>query len=77
MLAKDLLQLGQEFETPLYVYDAEKIKSQFDRLSNAFSKVQTVHEHDPQHRLRSAFRNPVAAVSLQDTRACLCGWSCQ
>ena len=40
MLAKDLLQLGQEFETPLYVYDAEKIKSQFDRLSNAFSKVQ-------------------------------------
>lgn len=43
MLAKDLLQLGQEFETPLYVYDAEKIKFQFDRLSNAFSKV---------HRLR-------------------------
>ncbi len=40
MLAKDLLQLGQEFETPLYVYDTEKIKSQFDRLSNAFSKVQ-------------------------------------
>lgn len=40
MLAKDLLQLGNEFETPLYVYDASKIEFQFNRLSNAFSKVQ-------------------------------------
>ncbi len=40
MLAKDLLQLGNEFETPLYVYDASKIESQFNRLNNAFSKVQ-------------------------------------
>ncbi len=40
MLAKDLLQLGNEFETPLYVYDASKIEFQFNRLNNAFSKVQ-------------------------------------
>ncbi len=40
MLAKNLLQLGNEFETPLYVYDASKIEFQFNRLSNAFSKVQ-------------------------------------
>ncbi len=40
MLAKDLLQLGNEFETPLYVYDASKIEFQFNRLGNAFSKVQ-------------------------------------
>ena len=39
MLAKDLLQLGYEFETPLYVYDSEKIEYQYNRLSNAFSKV--------------------------------------
>ncbi len=39
MLAKDLIQLGNEFETPLYVYDASKIEFQFNRLQNAFSKV--------------------------------------
>ena len=39
MLAKDLLQLGNEFETPLYVYDSEKIEYQYNRLSSAFSKV--------------------------------------
>jgi diaminopimelate decarboxylase len=39
MQSKDLLQLANEFETPLYVYDAEKIEFQFNRLKNAFSKV--------------------------------------
>ena len=40
MQAKDLVQLGDQFETPLYVYDSEKIEFQFNRLKNAFSKVQ-------------------------------------
>ena len=40
MQAKDLLQLTQEFQSPLYVYDAEKIESQYKRLKNAFSKVE-------------------------------------
>ncbi len=40
MLAKDLLQLGNQFETPLYVYDSEKIEFQYNRLSNAFAKVE-------------------------------------
>lgn len=35
----DLEGLTQEFGTPLYVYDAEKIKSQFNRLKSAFSSV--------------------------------------
>ena len=42
MLAKDLLELGNYFDTPLYVYyvyDASKIEFQYNRLKNAFSKV--------------------------------------
>lgn len=35
----DALSLAEEFGTPVYVYDAEKIKSQFDRLTAAFSGV--------------------------------------
>lgn len=40
MQAKDLLQLSEEFGSPLYVYDAAKIQSQYTRLTNAFSKVE-------------------------------------
>ena len=40
MQGKDLLQLEEQFGTPLYVYDAEKIQSQFNRLTKAFSKVE-------------------------------------
>jgi diaminopimelate decarboxylase len=39
MQSKDLLQLVEQFGSPIYVYDAEKIKSQYNRLSKAFSKV--------------------------------------
>lgn len=35
----DLIQLTEEFGTPVYVYDAAKIKAQFDRLQSAFSAV--------------------------------------
>ncbi|MEQ3662425.1 MAG: diaminopimelate decarboxylase, partial [Flavobacterium sp.] len=34
-----LNQLTNQFDTPLYVYDGEKIKSQYIRLTQAFSKV--------------------------------------
>lgn len=40
MQSKDLLQLAEQFGSPLYVYDAEKIKSQYNRLTKAFSKVE-------------------------------------
>lgn len=36
---KVLLQLAEEFGNPLYVYDAAKIQSQYQRLEKAFSKV--------------------------------------
>jgi diaminopimelate decarboxylase len=39
MQAKDLVQLAEQFGSPLYVYDAEKIKFQYTRLTKAFSKV--------------------------------------
>jgi diaminopimelate decarboxylase len=40
MQPKELVQLAEEFGSPLYVYDAEKIQSQYNRLANAFSKVE-------------------------------------
>src|SRR3954471_17039641 len=42
MQAKDLLQLADQFGSPLYVYDAEKIQSQYNRLTKAFSKVENL-----------------------------------
>ena len=40
MQSKDLVQLAEQFSSPLYVYDAEKIQSQYKRLTKAFSKVE-------------------------------------
>ena len=40
MQSQDLLKLANEFGSPLYVYDAEKIQSQYNRLTAAFSKVE-------------------------------------
>ncbi|MBS9461574.1 diaminopimelate decarboxylase [Flagellimonas sp. 389] len=39
MNSQDLLNITKEFGAPLYVYDAEKIASQFQRLTNAFKGV--------------------------------------
>lgn len=36
---QDLIKVAAEFGSPVYVYDAEKIKFQYHRLTNAFSKV--------------------------------------
>ncbi|MGB5430900.1 diaminopimelate decarboxylase [Eudoraea sp.] len=38
----DLLNIAKEYGNPIYVYDAEKIKSQFNRLSNAFKTVKNL-----------------------------------
>ena len=40
MQPKDLVQLAEQFGNPLYVYDADKIQSQYHRLKGAFSKVE-------------------------------------
>ena len=39
MQSQELVKLAESFGSPLYVYDAEKIHSQYKRLSNAFAKV--------------------------------------
>src|SRR6185503_4883702 len=39
--AKELIQAAKEFGTPLYVYHAEKIKEQYERLADAFSAMDT------------------------------------
>ncbi|RQO31746.1 diaminopimelate decarboxylase [Taibaiella sp. KBW10] len=38
MTDNELLSMAQTFGTPLYTYDAEKIKQQYNKLSNAFDK---------------------------------------
>ena len=40
MQPKELVDLATEFGCPLYVYDATKIESQYQRLTAAFSKVE-------------------------------------
>lgn len=39
MTEKDLINIAEEFGDPVYVYDAEKIISQYNRLKNAFGKI--------------------------------------
>lgn len=39
METSQLLHLAEEFGSPLYVYDAAKIQSQYQRLEKAFSKI--------------------------------------
>ncbi len=42
MSPNDLLLVSKQFENPLYVYDSHKIESQYNRLKNAFSKVENL-----------------------------------
>ncbi|WMI65641.1 diaminopimelate decarboxylase [Aestuariibaculum sp. YM273] len=39
MLENQLLKIAEDFGSPVYVYDAEKIEAQYNRLTNAFSGV--------------------------------------
>ena len=39
MTNNDLLAIASEFGNPLYVYDAAKISSQYQRLTSAFSSI--------------------------------------
>ncbi|WP_299114042.1 diaminopimelate decarboxylase [uncultured Winogradskyella sp.] len=39
MMREDLLQIANEFGSPVYVYDSKKIVKQYDRLKKAFSNV--------------------------------------
>lgn len=45
MKAKELLSSIKEFGSPLYVYDAQKISHQYNRLTKAFKKVELLRIH--------------------------------
>ena len=38
MTNKDLLKIAEQFGTPTYVYDAESIKEQYEKLTSSFHK---------------------------------------
>ncbi|MEN3324857.1 diaminopimelate decarboxylase [Mariniflexile soesokkakense] len=42
MLENQLLKIAQDFGSPVYVYNAEKIESQYKRLTNAFKAVKSL-----------------------------------
>jgi len=42
MNSNSLLQLAKKYGSPLYVYDTDKITSQYNRITNAFSGVKNV-----------------------------------
>jgi len=42
MNREQLLQLTEKYNSPLYVYDTQKIASQYERITNAFSSVEQV-----------------------------------
>tara|TARA_R110001632_G_scaffold1883_4_gene8470 strand:- start:11586 stop:12809 length:1224 start_codon:yes stop_codon:yes gene_type:complete len=42
MNREQLLQLTEKYDSPLYVYDTQKIASQYERITNAFSSVEQV-----------------------------------
>ncbi|MGB2087813.1 MAG: diaminopimelate decarboxylase [Psychroflexus salarius] len=45
MKQTDLLQIASEFGSPIYVYDSEKMISQYKRLTDAFKKVKHLRLH--------------------------------
>lgn len=45
MKESTLLQIAKDFGSPIYVYDAHKIKSQYERLTTAFSGVKKLKIH--------------------------------
>ena len=45
MKTQELLDAVAQFGSPLYVYDAQKITSQYNRLTNAFKGVDNLRIH--------------------------------
>lgn len=71
----DLIDLANEYGTPLYVYDAEKIKAQFDRLNNAFSGVKLKIKYATKSltnlsilKLLKSYGSELDCVSIQEVR---------
>ncbi len=71
----DLVNLTEEFGTPLYVYDSDKIRSQFDRLTNAFKGVKLRVKYATKSltnlsilKLLKSFGSELDCVSIQEVK---------
>ena len=69
----DVLSIAEEFGTPVYVYDADKIKSQFDILSAAFTGVNLKIKYAAKSltnisilKLLKSFGSELDCVSIQE-----------
>lgn len=76
MQNQKLLQMARDFGAPLYVYDAEKIRSQFQRLTHAFRAVPSLKLHYAVKalsnisilRLMNQLGSGLDTVSIQEVR---------
>ena len=86
MNTKLLLKIADEFGTPTYVYDSEKIKSQYLRLKNAFKKVKDLQINYAVKassnisilRFLNSLGSGIDAVSIQEVKLALsCGFKAE
>ncbi len=79
MQNKHLLSLAQEFGSPLYVYDADKIESQYNRMKSAFSSVKKLKINYAVKantnlailKMLNKLGSGADAVSIQEIKLCL------
>ena len=67
MQSKELVQLAEQFGSPVYVYEADKIQSQYKRLTKAFSKVENLRIN----YAMKALSNVAILQLLRDMGSCL------
>ena len=67
MQSKELVQLSEQFGSPVYVYEADKIQSQYKRLTKAFSKVENLRIN----YAMKALSNVAILQLLRDMGSCL------
>lgn len=76
MKSKQLLDIAKNFGAPVYVYDATKITSQYERLTKAFSKVPSLRLNYAAKalsnisilRLMNSLGSGLDTVSIQEVR---------
>ena len=76
MKAPDLIKIAEEYGAPVYVYDAQKINTQFKRLTNAFKGVKNLRLNYAVKalsnisilRLMNTFGSGLDTVSIQEVQ---------
>lgn len=78
----DLLKIAKTYGDPVYVYDSEKIISQFQRLTNAFKDVKKLKLNYAAKalsnitilRLMNSLGSGLDTVSIQEVQLGAHGW---